>query len=217
MGAGFPHPWNSVLQPRPSLWLFHPLYPAPWGAGGSEPPESPQLAGRAGAPRRASREGVAREALCTQLPRAAGGEPDRSRQSRGGGLGGDSGHDEGRVRFSAETALQPRAQRPMLWFPVLFHGISRKQLPRDQQAHSSADATVTDTPHTHAQPARAPPRTRSAGLAPRSSWSPADLGLKAAPRSWGLKAGAGGRGRRLGTEAGDRGWAGAQAGQAAGP
>lgn len=72
MGAGFPHPWNSVLQPRPSLWLFHPLYPAPWGAGGSEPLESPQLAGRAGAPRRASREGVAREALCTQLPRAAG-------------------------------------------------------------------------------------------------------------------------------------------------
>lgn len=129
-------------------------------------------------------------ALCAQLPRAAGWSLTRGRQTRGGGLGWDSSQHGGRVQFCAETALQPRARRPVLWFSVLFHGISRKQLPRDQRPHSPADATVTDTPHTHTQPARAPPHTRS-------SWSPAHLGLQAAQRS---------RGRRPGTEAGDGGW-----------
>lgn len=218
-GAGrFPAPLELRPSTQTSLWLFHPLYPAPGGAGGSEPPESPLLAGRAGAPRRASQEGVGCGALCAQLPRAAGWSLTRGRQTRGGGLGWDSSQHGGRVQFCAETALQPRARRPVLWFSVLFHGISRKQLPRDQRPHSPADATVTDTPHTHTtSPGPAAHTVFLEPCPPRAAGSSKEPGTEAGDggRGWrlGLEARDEGRGRRPGTEAG----AGAQAGQVAGP
>lgn len=129
-------------------------------------------------------------ALCAQLPRAAGWSPTRGRQTRGGGLGWDSSQYGGRVQFCAETALQPRARRPVLWFSVLFHGISRKQLPRDQRPHSPADATVTDTPHTHTtSPGPAAHTVFLEPCPPRAAGSSKEPGTEAGDRGWGWSPG----------------------------
>ena len=61
------------------------------------------------------------------------------------GLGRASSEDKACVQFCAEKALQPGAQRPVLWFSVLFHVIFMEAAPL-RPVGSSADATVTPQP-----------------------------------------------------------------------
>ena len=60
------------------------------------------------------------------------GSPARLRVPEEPGLGWALSEDKAeKVQFCAEKALQPGAQRPVLWFSVLLHVIFTE----DQQAH----------------------------------------------------------------------------------